>query len=143
MMQTRIRPKLRELPLRLATGAFILNAGLSKRDMPAEGAAQLHGMATGTYPFLGEVPPERFASLLSKSEIAIGALLLTPFVPTVVAGAALTAFAGELIGLYLRTPGMREKGSLRPTQQGTPVAKDAWMLGIGVSLIVDALTDRD
>jgi len=142
-MQTRIRPKLRELPLRVAAGAFILNSGLSKRDIPAEGAAQIHGMATGTYPFLGELPPERFASLLSKSEIAIGAILLTPFIPTVFAGAALTAFAGGLIGLYLRTPGMREEGSLRPTQQGIALAKDAWLLSIGVSLVADALTDRD
>ncbi len=98
-------------------------------------------MATGTYPFLGKLPPERFASLLSKSEIALGAILLAPFVPTVLAGAALTAFAGGLTGLYLRTPGMHDKGSLRPTQQGIPLAKDAWLLGIGVSLIADALTD--
>src|ERR1700737_3484383 len=109
MMQTRIRPKFRELPLRLAAGAFIPNSGLGKRDVPPEAAAQIHGMATGTYPFLGKMPPERFTSLLSKSEIAIGAGLLAPFVPTVLAGAALTAFTGGLIGLYLRTPGMREK----------------------------------
>jgi hypothetical protein len=38
---------------------------------------------------------------------------------------------------------MREKDSLRPTQQGTALAKDAWLLGIGLSLIADALTDRD
>jgi hypothetical protein len=86
--------------------------------------------------------PEQFTSLLSKSEIAIGALLLAPFAPTLLAGAALTAFSGGLLGLYLRTPGMREEGSLRPTQQGIPLAKDVWMLGIGATLIVDALTDR-
>jgi hypothetical protein len=65
-------------------------------------------MAAGTYPFLRRLSPERFTSLLSTSEIAIGAVLLTPFVPTGLAGAALSAFAGGLIGLYLRTPGMRE-----------------------------------
>jgi hypothetical protein len=37
---------------------------------------------------------------------------------------------------------MREEGSLRPTQQGVPLAKDVWMLGIGATLIVDALTDH-
>lgn len=141
-MQTRIRPKARELPLRLATGAFILNSGLTKRNMPPEGAAQIHGMAANTYPFLGKMDPQQFTSSLSKSEIAIGALLLVPFVPTLLAGAALTAFSGGLLGLYLRTPGMHEKGSLRPTQQGTALAKDVWMLGIGGTLIVDALTDR-
>jgi hypothetical protein len=99
-------------------------------------------MAANTYPFLGKMPPERFTSLLSASEIAIGSMLLAPFVPTLLAGAALTAFSGGLLGLYLRTPGMREEGSLRPTQQGVPLAKDTWLLGIGLTLIVDALTDR-
>jgi len=28
---------------------------------------------------------------------------------------------------------MRENRSLRPTAQGTPLAKDAWLLGIGLS----------
>jgi len=32
---------------------------------------------------------------------------------------------------------------LRPIQQGIPLAKDAWLLGIGLSLIADPLTDRD
>jgi hypothetical protein len=40
-------------------------------------------------------------------------------VPSLVAGAALTAFSGALLGLYLRTPGMHEEGSLLPTPQGT------------------------
>ncbi|MGH3599083.1 MAG: hypothetical protein ACRDQH_02200 [Pseudonocardiaceae bacterium] len=28
-------------------------------------------------------------------------------------------------GLYLRTPGMRQQGSLRPTENGVALAKDA------------------
>jgi hypothetical protein len=44
--------------------------------------------------------------------------------------------------LYLRTPGMRDEGSLRPTQQGIPLAKDAWMVGIGLALMVDEVTER-
>jgi hypothetical protein len=31
---------------------------------------------------------------------------------------------------------------LRPTQQGTPIAKDVWLLGIGVGLLADDLADR-
>jgi len=42
----------------------------------------------------------------------------------------------------VRTPGMRKEDGIRPTQQGVPLAKDVWMLGIGVGLVVDALTDR-
>ena len=67
--------------------------------------------------------------MLSTSEIAVGAILLTPFVPTAVAGATLTAFSGGLLGLYLRTPGMRKPGSLAPTEQGLAIAKDSWLLG--------------
>jgi hypothetical protein len=129
------------LPLRLAAGAFILNAGIGKWSAGEETAAGLHGMATGTYPFLKSVQPPQFLKLLSGSEIAVGAALLLPFVPAAVAGAGLTAFAGGLLGLYLRTPGMHE--NLRPTQQGTAIAKDVWLLGIGTSLLLRGRsTDR-
>ena len=37
---------------------------------------------------------------------------------------------------------MRKEGSLFPTQQGIPLAKDAWMMGIGLGLVIDDLTDR-
>jgi hypothetical protein len=71
--------------------------------------------------------------------MAVGAAVFLPFVPSVVAGTALTAFSGGLLGLYLRTPGMHEEGSLRPTQQGIPLAKDVWLAGIGASLILDGV----
>jgi hypothetical protein len=102
----------------------------------------MHGFAAGSYPFLKHLPPEQFASLLSTSEIVVGAALLTPFVPTAVAGAALTAFSGGLLGLYLRTPGMRKPGSLAPTEQGLAIAKDSWLLGIGIGLLTRGTIDR-
>ena len=64
-------------------------------------------------------------------------------VPSALAGAGLAAFSGGLLGLYARTPGMRKEGSPLPTQQGIPIAKDVWMLGIGLGLVIDYLTDRD
>jgi uncharacterized membrane protein YphA (DoxX/SURF4 family) len=132
-----------EIAPRLATGAFILNSGLGKRKADEGTAAGLHGFAAGAYPFLSKVSPRTFARALSTGEIAIGAALLTPFVPTAVAGAALTAFSGGLIGLYLRTPGMTKPGmSVAPTQDGLPVSKDVWMLGIGLGLLTQALRDR-
>jgi hypothetical protein len=134
--------KLADLAPRVATGAFILNSGLGKRNVDPEHAAGLHGMASGTYPFLGKMDPQQFAKLLSAGEIALGAALLVPVVPTALAGAALTAFAGGLIGLYLKTPGMRKEGSLAPTQQGVGLAKDVWMLGIGLGFVLDAVSDR-
>ena len=58
------------------------------------------------------------------------------------AGAALTGFAGGLLGLYWRTPGLRKPGSVWPTQQGLGVSKDVWMLGIGAGLLTAALKRR-
>ena len=57
----------------------------------------------------------------------------------VVAGAALTGFSAALLGMYLRTPGLTRDDGVRPTPDGIGVAKDVWMLGIGVSLLVDGL----
>ncbi|MEV8453324.1 hypothetical protein AB0467_11190 [Streptomyces sp. NPDC052095] len=125
----------RDAPPRLATGAFILNSGLGKLKADAETAQGLHGMACVAYPFLERIGPERFTRLLAWSEITVGTALLAPCVPTRLAGLALTGFSGGLVGLYLRVPGMREPGSLRPTQDGIPLAKDFWMLGIGLGFL--------
>lgn len=133
-----------EIAPRLATGAFILNSGLGKRAADEGTAAGLQGFAAGTYPFLGKVPPKTFAKVLSTSEIVIGAALLTPFVPAAVAGAALTGLSAGLLGLYLRTPGMTKPGrSVAPTQEGLTIAKDVWMLGIGLGLVTQGLTGRE
>jgi hypothetical protein len=59
------------------------------------------------------------------------------------AGAALTGFSGSLLSVWWKTPGMHPQGDPRPTQQGIPLAKDVWMLAIGVSLILDALLSKD
>ena len=134
--------KIADLAPRLATGAYILNSGLEKRAADEGHAKGLHGMASGTYPFLGKVEPTTFVKLLAGGEIALGAALLTPVVPTALAGAALTAFSAGLLGMYLKTPGMRKDGSLAPTQQGIGIAKDVWMLGIGLGFVSDAAVRR-
>ena len=102
----------------------------------------MRGFATGTYPFLGKLDARRFTRLLSAAETAIGVALVLPVVPPGVAGAALTAFALATLGLYLRTPGLRKEGSLRPTQQGIAISKDIWMVGIGLSLVIDEIAER-
>jgi hypothetical protein len=135
------RVRLRQIPERLTTGVFIVNSGLSKRHADDDTAAALHGMAATAYPFLHSIPPQRFVRLVYAGELALGAALLFPLVPTVVAGSALTAFSAGLLGLYLRTPELRAPGSLRPTRQGTTIAKDVWMFGIGLSLLIDGLGD--
>jgi uncharacterized membrane protein YphA (DoxX/SURF4 family) len=134
-----VRKKVRQLPLRLTAGGYILNSGLSKWNADETTAKELQAFAAGTYPFLAKLDPQLFVKVLSATEIAVGAVVFLPFVPSLVAGAALTTFSGALLGLYLRIPGMREEGSLRPTQQGIPLSKDIWLAGIGVSLLIDGL----
>ena len=135
--------KWRHLPQRLAAGAFILQSGISKLSADEETIKQTHGFASGTYPFLAKLKPEDFMKLLAGTEITLGTALLLPFVPSVVVGAGLTAFSGGLLGLYARTPGMRREGTPLPTQQGIALAKDVWMAGIGLGLVIDELTDSD
>ncbi|MEU4482928.1 hypothetical protein AB0F68_33495 [Micromonospora sp. NPDC023966] len=134
--------KLTHAPLRIVIGAFILNSGLSKRSLEGEAAAGMHGMAVGAIPQLQQFEPDRFAKLLSRGEIALGAALLIPFVPSLLAGAALTAFGAGLVQLYLKTPGMREANSLKPSQAGTVLAKDSWLVAAGLTLVLDSVTHR-
>jgi hypothetical protein len=75
--------------------------------------------------------------VLAATEIGTGTALLVPLVSNKLAGAALTAFAGSLVGMYLRTPALRKPGSVWPSQSGTGVSKDIWILGIGLGLLAD------
>ena len=137
----RISVKARHLPPRIATGAFILNSGIGKLSADETAAAQMHGFAAGTYPFLKKLKPKDFVRLLAATEITLGTALLVPVIPAAVVGAGLAAFSGGLLGLYIRKPGMRKLGTPLPTEQGTALAKDVWMAGIGLGLMIDDLTD--
>ena len=135
--------KLSHVPLRVAIGAYVLNSGLSKRNLPREAAEGLQVMAADGVPPVKNLDPATFGKALSAGEIALGAALLTPFVPATVAGAALTAFGGGLVNMYLNTPGMTAEGSkFRPSQEGTGIAKDVWLVGAGLSLVISGLTSR-
>ena len=122
--------------LRAVPGAFILNSGIGKLNLPAEVAEGLQGMAAQGIPPLGKMTPEQFATFLSYGEIAVGASLLLPIVPTKMAGASLATFSGAMMAMYLRTPEMTESDGVRPTQDGTALAKDSWLLAIAAALIV-------
>ena len=134
-----LRNVVRHLPQRIATGAFVLHSGIEKWSGDENTANGIHGMATGAYPFLGKLKPTTFLQALSVGEITTGVLLLIPFVPRAVAGAALTAFSGGLITMYLRTPALHQPGSVWPTPAGLGVSKDVWMLGIGTGLLLDTV----
>jgi uncharacterized membrane protein YphA (DoxX/SURF4 family) len=133
--------KVRRAPLRIATGAFILNSGIGKLRGSDETAEQIQGMAAGAIPPVANVPPKPFLKALAVGEVALGSTLLLPIVPVGLAGLALTGFSGTLLAVYWRTPGMHDEGSIRPTRQGTAIAKDVWMFGIGASLVLDSVLD--
>jgi uncharacterized membrane protein YphA (DoxX/SURF4 family) len=134
--------RLSHLPLRVTIGVFFINSGLGKRGLEGEPAEGIHGMAAGAIPQLQKMKPDQFAQVLSVSEIALGAALITPFVSPVLAGAGLTAFGAGLVQLYLKTPGLREPGSIKPTQAGVGIAKDIWLVGAGLTLLTDGIAER-
>ena len=133
--------RLRNLPTRLTTGGYIFHSGYEKWNGGPEQAEALHGMAVGSFPALKEVSPTTFLKVLAAGEMATGALLLAPMVSPVRSGAVLTAFSSALLTMYARTPGMRQPGSIFPTQDGIGLAKDVWMFGIGAGLVIGGLTD--
>ncbi len=114
------------VPVRLATGLFILNEGLTKQqELDAERAEVLQGTAAKAFPQVEEMEAEQFARLLATAEVTLGAALIAvPVVPPLLAGLGLLGFSGGLIRLYLKLPGVRREGSVRPTQQGVPLAKE-------------------
>ncbi len=136
-----MRLKAWHIPLRLATGAFILNSGMSKRGAEGKAAEGLHDFATAGHPELEPVEPETFVKGLSSGEMALGTALLLPVVPSWLAGAALTLFSLGLNRLYWNAPGLRQEGDIRPTQEGQGIAKDLWMTAIGLALVIDEVTD--
>ena len=132
--------KLWHVPVRLATGAIIVDQGLQKLGADEDTAKWLHGQAVNAFPQFADMDPKDFVQLLSASEIALGAALLgIGFVPSSLAGLGLTFFGGSLARLYLKAPGTRREGSIAPSHQGIGLAKDSWMLAIGAALVLDGL----
>jgi hypothetical protein len=123
--------KLWHVPVRLATGAIIIDQGLLKLKA---------GQAVQAFPQFADMEPQEFVQLLSACEIALGAALLgIGLVPSGLAGLALGVFGGSLTRLYLKAPGTRREGSIAPSQQGVGLAKDSWMLAIGTALVLDSV----
>ncbi|GAA5190112.1 hypothetical protein GCM10023322_44460 [Rugosimonospora acidiphila] len=131
--------RLSHFPLRVAIGAFFLNSGLSKWNLEGQAAEGMHGMAAAAVPPLGRVRPATFARVLAMTEIALGGALIVPLVPSALVGTGLCGFGGGLMRLYWSTPGTHQPGNPRPTQQGIPLAKDSWLVGAGLTLLLDDL----
>ncbi len=125
------------IPLRLITGAFILNSGLGKTALDEGTAGYLQSMASKGFPQASQLEAAQFGKILAASEIAVGSALLAPFIPSRLAGFVLLVFAAGLMTMYFRTPELTEDDGIRPTQDGIAVAKDSWMVAIGLALILD------
>lgn len=134
------RTKIRHLPGRTAAGAFLVNSGLGKLDADDDTAKRLHAMASQVYPFIGDMDPKAFAKGLATAEVALGGSLVLPFMPSWLVGLGLAAFSSAMVNLYLRTPGMTQEGSVRPTSDGLVMAKDVWLLGIALGILLDRET---
>ncbi len=120
-----------------------MNSGISKLLADKETHDRLHGFASGSYPVLEKVPPGKFGKALGAAEIALGGTLLAPIaIGDGLAGFVLFAFSGGLLRLYMKTPGLRQEGSVRPTPDGTAIAKDVWLAGIGLTLMASSVGSR-
>jgi hypothetical protein len=121
--------------LRGVSGAFIANSGVGKIGMPAEYSAGVQQAAASGIPALAKLPADKFGTWLGYAETGLGAALLAPFVPNKIAGAGLTAFGGGLLSMYFRNPENTESDGIRPSQEGMSLAKDVFMLAIGLALM--------
>lgn len=131
---------LSSVALRLIPAAFIINSGAGKLGMDAEASAGLQQFAATGIPLLKKLPSEKFAKFIGSSELAVGGALLAPFVPNRLAGAALTAFGSGLLTLYFNNDGNTLDDGIRPSQDGLVLAKDSWLVAIGLGLL---LSDKD
>lgn len=123
--------------LRLATGAYLLNSGISKLSLDEESAGSIQDMASNAVPQVKQLPPATFGKALAAGEIALGGALLLPLVPTKLAALGLTGFGSGLVAVYAKTRGLTQGDGIRPTQAGISMAKDTWLAAIGLALLLD------
>jgi hypothetical protein len=102
----------------------------------------MHGWASAAILALGPIKAPVLVRLLSGTEMALWGGAPGAEVPSSVVLVGLVAFSVGLLTLYLKTPGMRQEGSIRPIQQGTGLAKDVGLLGTGLTLLLDDLAER-
>jgi hypothetical protein len=118
----------------------VLSSGVEHLAADQE-TARVQDLAADAYPFLRKIDPKLFTEALAVGELAVGGLLLAPIVPSQLAGVAVTGFAGGLVRLYARTPGMRWERSVFPAQHGLGYA-GAWLAAIGIALFIDDVLER-
>lgn len=121
--------------LRLTSGALILNSGIGKLGMDEGTYGYLQQMAATGVPQVEKLSPKVFGKSLAVAETALGASLLVPVVSAKLAGLGLTAFSAGMLTMYFGDENMTQDDGIRPTQEGTSLAKDVIMLGAGLALL--------
>ncbi|MEE3921883.1 hypothetical protein V2I01_37160 [Micromonospora sp. BRA006-A] len=91
-------------------------------------------MAVGAMPQLRQIPPDRFAVLLSRGEVALGAA--RPVRP-VAAGRGSAHRVRRGPGAALPQDAGYARGQPAPSQEGIGLAKDVWLVGAGLTLMLD------
>jgi hypothetical protein len=130
----------RRAPLRLTTGAFVLNSGVSTFSATEEQTKKLQSTAAKLVPQVERMDPRTFAKVVGAGEVTLGTALMLPIVPAAVAGLGLTAFAASLLAARPSGNGQHTDSEPETGKSAVPHATEAWMLGSGVSLLLDALT---
>ena len=125
-----------QIPLRLTSGAFILNSGIGKLGMDAESAEGLKQFASTGVPQFADWDSQTFTTFIAGTELALGTALLTPFVSKRLAGAGLLAFSAGLLSMYFRNSDMTQEDGIRPSEQGLTLSKDAFLAAIGAALVL-------
>lgn len=126
---------LSNLALRSTAGAYILNSGVGKLSMDEDTYGYLQQMAKDGVPQVEQLSPKTFGKALAYGETALGAALLLPIVPAKLAGLGLTAFSAGLLTMYFGNEDMTQEDGVRPSQEGTALAKDFVFLGAGLALL--------
>lgn len=127
---------LSNLALRSTTGTLILNSGIGKLGMDEGTYGYLQQMAKSGVPQVEKLSANTFGKSLAYGETALGAALLLPVVPAKLAGLGLTVFSAGMLTMYFGDENMTREDGIRPSQEGTALAKDFVLLGAGLALLL-------
>ena len=123
--------------MRGITGAYMLQAGYAKRNMPSEAAEGLQQFAATGVPQVKNMRPDTFGKVVSMSEMGLGAVLLAPFISNRLAGIGLASFSASVLSIYFRNDDMTQRDGIRPSEPGTGLSKDIFLAAIAGALIAD------
>ena len=124
--------------LRGITGAYMLQSGYAKRNLPREGAEGLQQFAATGVPQVKNMPADTFGKVVSVSEMGLGAVLLTPFISNRLAGLGLASFSTAVLSIYFRNDDMTQRDGIRPSEPGTGLSKDIFLAAIAGALITNS-----